>query len=1809
MKPGKRNTNPQLSIFKARENNLKELDVSIPHDELTVVTGLSGSGKSSLAFDTIYAEGQRRYIETFSPYTRQFFDKVKKPDLDAIENVRPAIAIQQRTRIVNSRSTVGSMTNINEFLKVIWSNLAEPICPGCGMAVENWEPGQLTLHLEKIFRAKPEKTFLLCAPLQIKKKQLKNEIERFIVLGYSRYFDAERGALVLFEDEPPKSKADSMELLVSLDRFSAADLEHARLRDAVEQAYSLADGVCRVIEIAPVTSRRSFLQISNDGTAKNTSVKGHLSHEFRRKFFCEASGFRSRPARPSLFSYNHPYGACPECRGFGRVLTIDEALVVPDTRRSLSEGALHCWQGEAGSGERKRLAAFCAKRGINMKTPWKSLPREEQELILRHKSKEYCGIFPWFDRVAKKAYKMHVRVFLSKYRTQHTCPLCGGGRLTREALAYQIRGKSLPDLWNMPAGDLLTWLREVRGDVSQLTRDLRDVFKACETRVAYLVDLGLPYVTLERLARTLSGGETQRVNLAAALGSELTSTTFVLDEPSVGLHPRDTERLIRAVQGLRDEGNTLVVVEHDLDFMAAADHIVEIGPKAGKHGGEVVYSGPAPAWQGIRVPPPQKPQKFSAKQTDFLEIKGAHARNLKNFDVEIPLRRLVCITGASGSGKSTLIQEVIKKAYETEKLEQALDTAKSVKGFSHVEQLLLVDQSPLSKTPRANIATYTSMWDAVRELLAETEAARQRALTKSHFSFNVEGGRCPACSGAGFIREDMQFLSDVFMQCELCLGKRFQAPVLEVNWNGANVHEILSLTVEDAQAFFAGMPRLVSAAQTLVTLGLGHLTLGHPLSELSGGEAQRLKLVPFVEKSAQGSALLIFDEPTTGLHPLDIERLLRLFRLLVERGHSILCIEHNLQVIADADWVVDLGPEGGEAGGALLYSGELAAFTGAKTPKNSYTAKYLAEYLRSFEKPEKKQTAGAAVKKIKVRDDVLRIRGATEHNLKNVDVDIPLSQVTALTGVSGSGKSSIAKDIVYAEGQRRYLDCLSPYARQFIKELKKPELKEIINVQPTICVYQHTFQPSKLSTVGTMSEVYNHLRLLYAKVGDQYCPDHPKEKISSLSAGEMAEMIKKLPAAQVRILAPAIKMKKGTHREVFERALKAEISEVRVDGVFINPSKFSGGLEKSKAHSIDLVVGKFNPNNLTAALIKEAVEQALSIGGGTLVVHSKDAELVFSNERACKICKRGFFKADPEDLSFHSKRGACPACHGTGLSAKGGVCAKCKGQRLNDVGRSLRLAERNIFEASSYNSVELSEFLATLHFEPMKQALVDAVLRELYGRLDAVTALGLDYISLNRDCGTLSGGELQRLRLATAMGSPLSGVMYIFDEPSAGLHPQDNSKVLSRLLKLKDQGNSVIVIEHDPQTIMACEHVIDVGPGGGSQGGHIVFNGSMEHFLAEGASLTARMITEKPVLNSPAAGLFEKGTLSVRNGTANNIKALDIDLPLHALTVVGGVSGAGKSSLVHGLISDVFHEGKAKTATKHEYRNVALSTSEPVERVLLVDQKPIGINSRSTPASYLGVWDDIRNLFASTVLAKSLGWGPGFFSYNSGKGRCQTCKGLGVQKLEMSFLPDASMVCEVCNGKRYSDDALSVKYGDRSITDVLALTFEEAKTVFTNHRRVREVLHQACDLGIGYLTLGQPSSTLSGGESQRIKLVAELGLKRKGHTLYLLDEPTTGLHKADVAKLVRSLKQLVELGNSVVVIEHDVDVILGGDYFVEVGPGAGAHGGKVVFKGTPRELLEARTLWGEISRDSIATAPAQKARKQNLLPPLSSSRA
>jgi excinuclease ABC subunit A len=1534
-----------------------------------------------------------------------------------------------------------------------------------------------------------------------------------------------------------------------------------------------------------------------------------------------------------MFSFNSPIGACDTCRGFGRVIGVDYGLVIPDEAKSLRAGAVRPWQTPSFKECQDDLAKYAKKRGLPMDTPWRELRAQQRAWVLagddgwvswkKSWPGKWYGVGRFFKWLESKAYKMHIRVLLSKYRAYTACTACNGTRLKPDATLWKLDGKSIHELMLMPVSEVqrlfaaLVLPRPLDEATELLLGEIR-------TRLAYLGEVGLGYLTLDRQSRTLSGGEVQRINLTTALGTSLVNTLFVLDEPSIGLHPRDMGRVIDVMRKLRDAGNSLVVVEHDPQIMFAADRILDMGPGPGERGGEIVFFGePAELRkkntltgqylsgrkraEAPRAPrPPEK----------FLRLSGAAEHNLKGLDVEFPLERLVCVTGVSGSGKSTLVQDVLYAALRKAqgKPTETPGRHRALEGIEGIGEVVMVDQSPIGKTTRSNPASYVGAFDAIRDLYAKAPLSKERKYTAGTFSFNSGIGRCPGCGGNGFEHVEMQFLSDVYLRCPDCAGKRYRPEVLEVALRGKSIADALEMTVAEAVDFFAGRPEVRARLQPLADVGLDYLRLGQPVPTLSGGEAQRLKLAKFLGTDSAKDAgsvptLFLFDEPTTGLHFEDIAKLLQAFRKLLAAGHSLVVIEHNLDVIRAADWILELGPEGGDAGGELVCAGAPADVMRHAT---SHTAKALRVYGKGTDPISPKSREMGSVPSI-------RIHNAREHNLKSIDVSIPRQRFTVVTGVSGSGKSTLAFDILFAEGQRRYLESLNAYARQFVQVASRPDVDAIYGIPPTVAIEQRTSRGGRKSTVGTLTEIHHFLRLLFVKLGTQHCPecDVPIEPQSEDAIA--ARLLREYKGQRISLLAPLVVNRKGVYTDLARWARGKGFSHLRVDGKLLPVQPFPR-IERFKEHSIELPVGEVTVSPKGERELRERLAAALEFGKGSVLVLSGRKAQPYSTKRACPSCGRSFQELDPRLFSYNSRHGWCPSCVGTGLQLKDvgwdaersrtgqedhvldswlewlevdEACPACEGKRLKPEALAVRWRGRSIADYGMQPVSLLAALFERIRLEGRSAEIARDLVAELRSRLGFLKEVGLDYLALDRAAPTLSGGEAQRIRLAAQLGSNLRGVCYILDEPTIGLHHRDNRILLDVLEKLEAKGNTLVVVEHDEDTIRRAHHVIDLGPGAGKQGGHVIAEGTAEELVQSPESVTGRFLANplRHPLQPRRRVARDAPGIEIGGAALHNLKHIDVRVPIARLVAITGVSGSGKSTLARDVLHDSLKAGGPVGCKTLKGRKL-------LERVLEVDQAPIGKTPRSCPATYVGFWDAIRRLFADTSEARIRGWGPSRFSFNTRGGRCDVCEGQGLKKIEMSFLPDVKVACEACNGLRFNAETLGAHLRGRSVGDVLALSVDEAVEFFAAHPSIHHALRLLQDVGLGYLTLGQQSPTLSGGEAQRIKLVTELakvrGIGSSNHltsstsgrretvfkgtgTLYVLDEPTVGLHMADVEKLLRVLHRLVDAGNTVVVVEHNLDVIAEADWLLDLGPEGGAAGGKIVYQGPPERAARGHT--------------------------------
>ncbi|MEC7987214.1 MAG: excinuclease ABC subunit UvrA [Myxococcota bacterium] len=1192
-----------------------------------------------------------------------------------------------------------------------------------------------------------------------------------------------------------------------------------------------------------------------------------------------------------------------------------------------------------------------------------------------------------------------------------------------------------------------------------------------------------------------------------------------------------------------------------------------------------------------------------------------------------------------------------------------------LKGLKHIDKLIKIDQSPIGRTPRSNPATYTKMMLPIRELFSQTLEAKRRGYTKSRFSFNVSGerggGRCSECEGAGFKTIDMQFLSNVTLPCESCNGNRFNHETLEIRYKGKNIFDVLEMTILEASVFFANQKKIHRTLQLLVDVGLGYVKLGQPSTTLSGGEAQRIKLASELQNKSTGKTLYVLDEPTTGLHMADVARLLEAIQKLVHAGNTIVVIEHDLDLIQAADHIVDLGPKGGLEGGNIVGVGTPEEIARLDTP----TGRALQKSLIQQHKPAKTKT--------KPRSKNIVIKGASLHNLKNVDVSIPQQSLSIITGPSGSGKTSLAFDTLFAEGQRRYVESLSTYARRFLGRMQRPPLRESSGLAPAIAIDQRNKGHTPRSTVATATEIYDLFRLLYARIGKPHCP-HCQTPMQAYSPSKAARHLKE----------------NAPHAGWLTSLLEGDIlaGELMQSGYlrcWDNDSERELQDPKELLHNPQIIIDRLNPARSSLVRLSDGVQKGYGIGRNQILFQTKKSGLKFSYARDMRCSIHGKMlpeKITPRHFSFNTILGACPRCNGLGrvkeidlqklfpkpkkpiwnaihgwvrasfhsspkiralikalfkahglsmslafenwppaflnelmhghphplpitykrgarkykdtvafeglnkmINAwsndatwlrKEGVCPDCNGQRLKKEISAIKIQGKNISELCELRIGEALSFWQSLSLTESEQKIAAQVSKELIARLQFLTDVGLSYLQLNRGAKTLSGGESQRIRLASQLGSGLSRSIYVLDEPTIGLHHSDTQKLIHTLKQLRELDNTIVIVEHDESVIRSADYVIDMGPAAGAYGGQIVESGPPQglqkgltgQYLRGAASIPLRAKTRRP-----------QKWIPMPQTDKHNLKSVSPKLPRGLLTAVTGVSGSGKSTLIMEEFAALL---EAKCSKK---------SRSGVQSYQVVTQRPIGKSPRSTPVSYCDIWDPIRELFSSTKEAQSRGWKKRRFSYNTPDGRCVHCEGRGATLVEMHFLSDIWLPCEHCNGTRFNAQTLEIKWSGLSISDVLNLSVSEALQFFQNHKRIYRRLQALSDIGLGYLRLGQPANELSGGEAQRMKIAKFLAKgSRAKETCFLLDEPTTGLHFSDIAKLIKALHALVDAGHMVVLIEHNLDVISRADYILDMGPEGGEKGGRILDVGTPAEIAQRYAQTGSKTGKALYELQNQK---------------
>ncbi len=1699
-----------ISIRGAGEHNLKGVDLDIPRGSLTVVTGVSGSGKSSLAFDTICAEGRRRYLETFSSYARQFLGRLSHPAVTRIDGLSPAVALDQSTTCGSPRSTVGTLSEIYDLLRLLWARAGIASVGAEGVKVER-----------------------------------------------------------------------------------------------------------------------------------------------------------------ALFSFNSPAGACPRCKGLGVEDSLDPDLLVADPAKTVREGALRITTPTGyviySQVTLDVLDQVCRAHGFSLDVSWQALTADQRDVILngsdriripygKHplasrlrwkgitaKPREegvYKGILPVMEQILRTKRNRNILRFVRSM----PCRACGGTRLRPEALAVMWRGLTIAQAASLSI-DRLDRLFENETEVRKRAGPLDNATVKVEAAVAEQVvarcealqALGLGYVTLDRTSTTLSAGEMQRIRLARLAGIGLAGVLYVLDEPSVGLHHRDIGQLLGVLRRIRDRGNTVLVVEHDEQTIRAADWIVDIGPAAGAAGGEVLYSGPATAFTsqttadmtpGLRasrthafltgderIPVPARRRDGSGT----LRVSGITKHNLRDVSVQFKLGALNVVSGVAGAGKSTLVEETARVLSGGMRVRASTRSARTaVSGGSaptaesnSPDKIIAIDQAPIGRTPRSNPATYTGLFDVVRALFAAQPEARRRGFGKGRFSFNVRGGRCEACEGAGVQQIGMHFLGTVSIVCEACGGRRFNDETLEVEYLGRNIHDVLAMPLDRAAAFFADQPLIARTLDPMCALGLGYLALGHPATMLSGGEAQRVKLATELARPGTGRTLYLLDEPTTGLHPADVALLLSALEKLVAKGNTVVAVEHDLDVIKVADWIVDLGPGSGAAGGRVVAMGTPETIAASQASVTG--AALLGSLNIAGAEASRRERTGAAQEFGPARRRVAPIRfvNVSTHNLQHLDIEIPAHQLTVITGVSGSGKSSLAFDTIFAEGQQRFSESFSTYGRRFLNRSSEAEFDQVSGLTPTIAISQGAPSRNPRSTVGTLTEIQDYYRLLFARAGTRFCPACDvallgvrSETVAFFTPDpgarrEKSDSLRPDPECPLcgfhgaRTLAASMFSPNSEQGACPRCRGLGFVLDCDPAKLVTDPSRpLAGGA--MVGHKSGRFYG--DPNGQHMAILA-AVGRALRIDFArpwqALDEHARAIALRGAGERVFDV-EWKYVRGNRSGVhSFPSKWPGLLACVREEYERKHAdrrgeamevlmtpvACTDCGGGKLKQEFLHVRFAGVGIHQLLAksvedsvgfFHAIESGERVPAAERPTAAARQATSELRsDVVGRLVRLRDAGLGYLTLDRPATSLSGGEAQRVRLATALGAGLTGITYVLDEPTIGLHARDTARLVALLRDLRDAGNTVIVVEHDRDVIAAADYVVEMGPGAGAQGGRLIAQGTPADVRNMPSSRTARLLSHPRSLARRSPGRPLVPGIAIRGAAVHNLHALDIDIPAGGLVCITGVSGSGKSTLVFDVLAP-----SAEGGAPINCRAFAMRT--PFRSTARVEQTSAGRSPWSNAATHTGVFDEIRELFAGSAAARARGLQKKHFSTHAPGGRCETCDGLGEVRTAMDFLPDVWMTCEECHGKRYANQVLECLIDGRSIADVLEMTVDGAreflKRAGARHAvssRAVTALDLLAEVGLGYVRLGQPARTLSGGERQRLVLATGLLRPHEGATLYLFDEPTTGLHADDVDHMLRVFDRLIDAGHTLVVIEHNLDVVAKADWVIDLGPEGGNAGGGLVAAGAP----------------------------------------
>ncbi len=1608
--------NAKIIIKNAFEHNLKNINVEIPHNKLTVVTGVSGSGKSTLVYDIIYNESRKKYLESFTSYSRQFLGKFGKAKVESISGLKPALSVSQKNVISNSRSTVGTLSEVYDYLRLLFARVGQWECPHCKSIV------------------KKEKDFFICS-------HCGNKIKI----------------------------------------FQASD-----------------------------------------------------------------------------FSFNSSRGACPKCNGLGVVEFIDPKKLIADENKTLRAGAL-VPTTPAGYIVYSQVTVdslnqVCKAHGFDVDTPWNELSDEQKKIIwfgsekvkilfgkhslesrlkwsgITAKPREegyYKGMLPIMEEILHRDRNENILRFAS----EEVCPACNGSRLNEYSLQVKIDGKSIWELSTLTISKLFDFFKSI--SLTENEKEIaEDILNQISLRLKNLMLLGLSYLTLSRNSNTLSGGEAQRIRISAFAGGGMQNVLYVFDEPSIGLHSRDTFRLITVLKELTRQGNTVIVVEHDEEIIRTADYVVDLGPGAGVNGGNLLFQGLNKDFRNNELSITnswlRKKREFKnyKLKEDFISIKGIKKFNLKNINVKILKYGINVVTGVSGAGKSTLVNEVIGKYLIKSDSESKF--FESIENGDSIKNAIYVTQSTIGKTSRSNPATYTKVFDLIRNLFANTDEAKKRSYKKSRFSFNNTEGVCSACEGSGSIKIGMHFLGDVEKECEKCGGKRFNNETLEIKYNGKNIAEVLDLSISEAEKFFENENKIRTILSVMNKIGIGYLKLGQPSSTLSGGEAQRIKLASELHKSKKGETLYVLDEPTTGLHSKDVDLLLIALNELVEKGNTVIVVEHNLDFIYNADWLIDLGPDSGSKGGEVVFIGY---------PKNLLKSKtYTAKALMQNEACKVNEVLSPQTK-----NKSMLFKNISTNNLKNINTEIFLNKITMVTGVSGSGKSSLVFDTIYSQCRNKFTESMSSYARRMMTKIKRPDIEESRGLTPVIAISQKKYSVrNPRSILASVTEIFDLYRLLFSRFG--------LINGNNISPNEFS------------MSAFTFNSPEGSCSKCngLGRILKVDPEKFITDK---NKSILSGGLDGSK-------IGKFYGdkygqyvNILKAVGNIEGIDfykpwNELTLAEKEIVMEGipdkkYNVEWVFKRGNREGIHSlltewKGFSNLILEEYKL--KQGKKSAKEIEKLLSEF-ECDLCEGKRYNSDVLKIKYKKLNISDLLQMTIEESFAFFKLLNRDNEKQ-----IIEEISEKLKNLLDIGLGYLQLNRLTETLSGGELQRVRLASQLSSKLCGVTYILDEPTLGLGKEEIEALVKIIKKIQAMGNTFIIVDHNKELIKIADNIIELGPKAGTDGGKITFTGTTNEFKKSDCLTSKYFYRNKNLLREKNNS---ESFFQINNANLFNLKNINIKVPKNNLVVITGKSGAGKSTLFFDVLYQSIAQNKSIGCS-------GIVGADSFEDVISVDQNFIHTSKKSLLVTFTEILSPIKKIFASTELAKKKEVKEKEFSIGQGKGVCENCKGEGIVTTALDFLSDVSTVCEVCNGKRFKDYILEIKYNNLNLNDVLNLTVTNGIDYFHFQKSIVEKLQLLNDVGLGYLKLGQPTSQMSGGELQRLKLANNILKKERAKVLYLFDEPTSGLHYADVENLILLFDKLITKGASIICITHNELLIENSDYIIELGPKGGPEGGRII---------------------------------------------